>query len=88
MNRQVVDILPCNLQNCSVPVEIVVARSDDFDGRIHRLHSLDVTIEIIGIGDCIAVAANPVAPYLVPNLPVLHVKRFRTTVGRARSTVL
>ena len=80
VNRQIVNILARNRQNGAVPLEVVVSCGDDFDRRIHRLHLLDVAIQIVRIRTCVAVPANPVSPNLVSNLPVLHVERLSVSI--------
>src|ERR1700704_3825091 len=80
VNCEVVYVPARNRQNGAVPFEIVVARGDDFDRRVDRFHFLHIAVEIVRISSGIAVAANPVPPYLVPDFPEPHVKWLRVAV--------
>src|SRR5690242_21302839 len=87
MNRQIIDICSSDFQNCSVPVEVVIAGRNDLDGRVDRLHFLDVAVEIVGVGRGIAMSTYPVAPNLVSDLPVANVEWLRIAVWRAESAM-
>ncbi len=88
MNREVVDLRAGAAEDRAVPRHVVVADRDEAQRRIHREHRRPVAQVVARVGLRVAVAAHPVAPDLVPDLPGLHGERLGAAVLRAQRSVL
>src|ERR1043166_59328 len=87
MNGEVVNPLAGLVQNRSVPVEVVVADGDEFDGRVNGAHGFGVSDEVARVSFGVGVRAHPVAPDFVADLPELPAVGRGVAVRRAHRAV-
>ena len=88
VERQQVDAAAGEREHLLVPVGPVAADGDEPDRRVDGAHRVAIPEVVAGVGRGIGIAAHPVAPDLVAQLPRLHVERLAVAVRRAHRAVL
>src|ERR1051325_9538427 len=88
MDCKIVYLAPRLREHGAIPTHVVVADGDEFYRRVYGAHRACVGAKVARVRGRVRVAANPVAPYFVPDLPELDAEGLWVSVRRAHRPVL